>query len=374
MKSILFVNFDPLPDIRVENEGSILRQAGYRVTCVTHKGDSPVFNKIYHVSRTRLLNYGWPMGSFAYWYQLRRIIKVEKPDLVYLHNAVYPLVIMLLKFSKIPTITDLHEYNSVNRLARNNTVRRVQGALFRIDEKIHTRLSDGYILVSHLLPSNTWFPIYHKKPRIALENFTTLKQAKMLSTPISEDTPKLLPPKSDEGIIRIGYVGAVAAIGGRDFRGLIPLVHEFEGKLEFFVVGAKTPRSDKNMHYLGRVTQDEAFQLLKEFDALIMNPLARYIHPVSPNKLYQYIATGKPLIVDNHPSVAHRKDVLSFLIGDYESKESMRKAFTNLTDNFEEINNATKKNVDYTLSHLTWEHQAKEFVAFVEEIIATRIR
>ena len=362
------ITYDPLPDIRVENEAKILRNAGYRVSIVTHKGDAPGFDKVYRVPRSKLIAYYFPMQTIAYWFAIRRIVKVEKPDLIYVHNALFPVALLLFRLFQKPIITDLHEFNSVNRLSRDSTVRRVQGALFRIDEIIHTTYSDGYVLVSPFVPSHYVFPICKETPHTYLENYATREQAELLSTPLSADEPRILPPKTDPSIVRIGYVGGVARISGRDFRELKSLVHEFEGKIEFHVVGASQASQDKNFYYHAKVSQQDAFQVLRELDVLIMNPLTRYPHPVSPNKFYQYAATGKPLIVDEHPSIVAYKDRLSLIFMDYDDPSDVRATFQKIVDQLDELQEQAKKNSKYVLEHLTWEAQAEKLVSFVEKI------
>jgi len=121
---------------------------------------------------------------------------------------------------------------------------------------------------------------------------------------------------------RIGYVGMVNEIVDVDLIELLCRAHPewsvvIVGSLnsahrEFNASVARRWRDLPNLHYLGRQHPACLFDYVRAFDVCLM-PFVRcdYTDYVLPNKLFMYLASGKPVVSTDLPEVREYADVVS---------------------------------------------------------------
>ena len=177
-------------------------------------------------------------------------------------------------------------------------------------------------------------------------------------------------PKDLEAIPhpRVTFVGALTT--WIDFR----LINEAATKLEetqFILIGpidqtvSNSPellalKSRKNIHFLGPKPYDEVPNYLHHSDVLL---LPRTMDPYSlacdPLKLYEYLATGKPVVSTNHPST---KRFLDFIY----TGETSDEIITGIEDALSRSAETTELQKN-AVNSLSWETRISKLLGMINE-------
>jgi glycosyltransferase involved in cell wall biosynthesis len=253
-------------------------------------------------------------------------------------------------------------------------------------------------LIIDILDDNLNFPSITKKKRDALtEMFKYLCSEATVITAVSEylvdQTKKMTglnhiqylpngvdikkfqkkedtPPKDIEQIHhpRITFVGALTT--WIDF----PLIIVAAKKLEdhqFILIGPiddaltnhpdiVTLKSMKNVHFLGSKPYEQVPNYLHYSDVLL---LPRTMDPYSlacdPLKLYEYLATGKPVVSTNHPSTKRFLDFIQTGNTPEEIIEGIEKSLTR--------NDETSQRQKVVVNSLAWETRINQLLNMVNE-------
>lgn len=142
--------------------------------------------------------------------------------------------------------------------------------------------------------------------------------------------------KQDAGEFVVGYIGALAE--GRNLITIVEAVGELADKGVIMVIGGFGPVKHEvktyaerygNVNYLGFVPYTKVMDIERTFDLFVYmsdveNECQRW---VSPNKLFESMALGKPIIVSEGTLVADRVSAIGNGIAiKYSSKEELQKA------------------------------------------------
>jgi glycosyltransferase involved in cell wall biosynthesis len=119
-----------------------------------------------------------------------------------------------------------------------------------------------------------------------------------------------------------------------------------------------------NVHFLGRRDKEELPGYLKAFD-ICLNPFRknRLTDRVNPLKLYEYLASGRPVVSVDMPGVAEFKDVIE-IAGDYgEFLQAVERALQS------ENTERKKRRLEAAGGH-SWENRVQYMLERVGEMIA----
>lgn len=145
----------------------------------------------------------------------------------------------------------------------------------------------------------------------------------------------------------IGYIGALAE--GRNLLTIIDAVGELDNEGVSLVIGGFGPighgvdessKKYRNVTYIGSVPylpmNSEVLKIERTFDLFvyISNPENEGQRWVSPNKLFEGMALGKPIIVGEGTLVADRvSDIGNGIVVKYGSKEELKRAILRFKNN-----------------------------------------
>lgn len=320
--NILMVLENPYPpDERVENEINILTKNGFKITLVcTRRG-----GRIQVEEKENLTIYRIPISTFIYksgavalilpfyflfWYKhLLKIIKQSQFDVIHLHDL--PLVKVGLKLSKdfnLPLISDYHEnrpeimkmYRHIQTFPGKYIISIKKWVKYQIK---YTKKVDHLILVTDEAKDyyvNNYGVDPHKIT--VLPNYISLERFRMFK----HDND------SESDLKRIFTVVYFGDTGIR--RGILTILESAEilknEKIHFLIIGTSSDKhylqkiaNERNLHnvtFTGWIPVDEAIKLINN-SKVGLCPFLRNIHhdTTYANKMFQYMALGKPVLVSN---------------------------------------------------------------------------
>lgn len=320
--NILMVLENPYPpDERVENEINILTKNGFQITLVCTKRGG----RIQVEEKENLTIYRIPISKFIYksgavalilpfyfrfWYKhLLKIIKQFQFDVIHLHDL--PLVKVGLKLSKdfnLPLISDYHEnrpeimkmYRHIQTFPGKYIISIKKWVKYQIK---YTKKVDHLILVTEEAKDyyvNNYGVDPHKIT--VLPNYISLERFRMFK----HDND------SESDLKRIFTVVYFGDTGIR--RGILTILESAEilknKKIHFLIIGDSrdnhylqkiaTERNLHNVTFTGWIPVDEAIKLINN-SKVGLCPFLRNIHhdTTYANKMFQYMALGKPVLVSN---------------------------------------------------------------------------
>lgn len=318
------------PDERVENEINILTDKGFRVTlvCAHREGKIlveeegnlkilriPVSTFIYKSSALALVI---PI-YFRFWYNhLNGIIKQSRFDAIHLHDL--PLVKVGLRLSKkynIPLICDYHEnrpeimkmYSHVQKFPGKYFISITQWLKYQLK---YTKEVDRLILVTEEA-KDYYVSNYNVTPEkvTVLPNYISLKRFRMFSISI-------IPKSNSKNSFTATYFGDTGLRRGTQT--ILESAVLLKGSsIRFLIIGdsrdqdyLKTKTDEwklSNVTFTGRISVVEAITLINSSDVGLC-PFLRNIHhdTTYANKMFQYMALGKPVIVSNCTAQANFVD------------------------------------------------------------------
>lgn len=155
------------------------------------------------------------------------------------------------------------------------------------------------------------------------------------------------PYKSDKRIFTVGYIGSL--VEGRNLLTTVEAVGEQADESIRLVIGGFGPLardverlSEKynNVNYTGYMSYSDVLKTESLFDAFVYinDDRSKSQKWVSPNKLFESMAFGKPIIVGEGTLTAERVSAIgNGVIVKYGSKEELKRAILNLKNNPELI-------------------------------------
>jgi glycosyltransferase involved in cell wall biosynthesis len=326
-KNILMVLETPFPpDERVENEILVLIKGGFRITLVCaakeRKGNISVEKKenltIYRIPVPKFIYKSGALALmvpfyFSFWFKnIDRIITNNRPSAIHIHDL--PLVkvgIQLSRKHKIPVVADYHEnrpeimkmYHHVQTFPGKYLISLKGWHNYQITE---TPEVDRLILVTDEAKEYyaKQYGIDEKKITV-LPNYISTERFRAFE--ITDD--------ASQGIERFFTAVYFGETGLR--RGTMTILESArmlrDRNIKFIIIGNSREQSllEKtveswgldNVTLTGRLPVPKAMKIISASDAGLC-PFLRNIHhdTTYANKMFQYMALGKPVIVSDCPS------------------------------------------------------------------------
>lgn len=315
------------PDIRVENELGTLTDVGYKITllCATRSKEregKEVFSDQLVVYRKKLSTFlykskvgqlKFPFYDLFWKTFLKRHLSQngsEKYDIVHVHDlSLAKIGIWLKKQINTPVVLDLHEnYPYLIKDAKHT--QKGLGRLLsdykqwlQFEKQIIPKADYVICVVEEMKQRLLQFDNRPKNYHI-YQNVVNLKSINPYVEPQENDYFKLIyiggltPARGIQTVI-----DAIALLLTNQFK----IVFEIYGDGSFFKElksQTSTLNLDKAVKFKGKIPQDQVFEKIQKSDAAII-PHYKSVQNncSSPNKLYQYLSTGRAVIASDCDSV-----------------------------------------------------------------------
>jgi glycosyltransferase involved in cell wall biosynthesis len=144
-----------------------------------------------------------------------------------------------------------------------------------------------------------------------------------------------------------------------------------EVDIQEYKIIAKQNKVQDRVFFVGRVPYNELAKYLKVADAFVapFPDTEHYRHYMSPIKLFEYMAVGKPVIASDLPSI---KEVLG-KYGFYFTPENMNEFIAAVNTVCDE-NDLNQEYTEDLLGHsrqYTWDKRAKNIIEFIAVVLRT---
>ncbi|NSW94485.1 MAG: glycosyltransferase family 4 protein [Bacteroidales bacterium] len=396
MKILMLLEADFPPDIRVENEILALTGAENEVhlACYTKTGrpERDTWGKavIYRKKISQFI-YKSSVGClkfpfyFNFWRKfLIEVVSTTKFDAVHVHDL--PLSLLGLELKKalgIPLIIDLHEnWPSLVKTSK------------------HTRT----LLGRFLSPYNKWVKYEKKMLMNADRIITVIEEARervinldvdpekviIVSNTINTETIKINSTSKKDDAFALFYGGGI-----NQHRGLqvvleaVKILHESEIQVRFIIVGDGSYRKDLEklaerlgigslVNFTGRKSYNEMMEILSSSDAAVIPHLRTDNNDASsPNKLYQYMYLGKPVITADCLSLKRIvTETGAGFVYKNDSPDDLAKLIINIRSDKSRLEEAGRNGTKAVLEKYNWNNDSKRLTEMYskleQEIIGNR--
>jgi len=286
-------------DTRIfHKEAKTLAQAGYDVTLIAqHEGNAVV-------EGVKILGLPRPRNRLARifgltWHAFRMAIR-ERADVYHFHDPeLLPIGVLLKVFTRAKVIYDVHEDVPEQILTKNwipTPLRRPLAIVFNVGEKLLARALDAVVVATEGIAEK-----FQRLNPVVVHNYPDLG---MLPTSSS------VPYERKEKVLV--YVGGISKIRGavEMVRALEYLNPSLDVRLE--LLGRFEPsRLEKELqalpgyrrvHFLEWLPWKEAWQRAQRAIAglVLFHPAPNHTKSL-PNKLFEYMAAGLPVVASNFP-------------------------------------------------------------------------
>ena len=304
------------PDPRVLKEAKILQNNGYKVTVLcwdrlaTLKSEEilPSGVKVIRIKNIHS-SYGIGMRQLVrlprFWFAVQRYLITIKPEIIHCHDFdTLPAGLWYGLFHHIPIIYDAHEYYA--QLVKPRLKGLIGGivyALIKIGELLGARFSRAVVTVDDSLAA-----IYRKQNRkvIVLGHYPESKLALQSNAVFTRIYLVLLYAgrlSTDRGLLL--YADILRKLINKGIPARLVLAGVFTPESEKTRFNDYAKDIIKSIDYLGWIAYDQMPLIYREADIglAILLPEPRYI-AATPVKLFEYMASGLPVIASNFPSIA----------------------------------------------------------------------
>lgn len=378
MKILMLLETDFPPDIRVENEINYLSGLGHEihVACMTRR-DRPAFEKtsygyIYRQSVSSFI-YKSSVAAltfpfyFKFWRQFaKKITSQKKFDAVHVHDLPLAQIGFELKKKKnIKFILDLHE-NWPSYIETASHTNNFPGRLLSHVSKWHVYETEMVKKADYVIAV-----VEEMRDRLILSGTDGRKIKVVPNTVKSENytLPDESSDKSDHFILL--YSGGMDSQRGLDvpIEGMQLLKNE---NVVLWIVGTgsyeKILKRYVDDHHLkdyvkfwGWQKPDRMFSLINQSDVAII-PYIRSVQTdcSSPNKLFQYMLAGKPVLASNCISLQRiLNETNSGLCYTHNSSKDFVEKVIELKNNPEKIREFGKNGKEAVIKKYNWNNTAK---------------
>ena len=307
MKVCVLSSVHPCFDVRIfQKEARSLAEAGYQVTLV---GIGDFGERV--VDQIRVLGLPQPRSRalrFLNWYRILRIALREKADLYHFHDPELLLVGSIIRFlTKRPIIYDVHENYPQDILTKEwipGGLRKAISKIFRVFEDVMVRFADGVVVVNKHLAER-----FSGKSRVVtVSNYSRIERFIGEGRELEQGRERLKPYfvyagriSDDRGIyeclqalgelndenVELVCAGRIGYVSNQEFKMLL------DGS-----------QSATLFQYLGLLPYEDMPPLFRGalagllcFQATPNNLLG------TPNKLFEYMSAGIPVIASNFPFI-----------------------------------------------------------------------
>ena len=193
------------------------------------------------------------------------------------------------------------------------------------------------------------------------------------------DLPQEITEKIPNDKFIVGYTGTIGIANALDyFLESAKLLQNYEDIL-FVIVGDGKEKKNlikkyailKNVLFIDPIKKQQVQSMLKKFDACYIGLKKENLfkYGVSPNKLFDYMYSGKPIVYAINSGKANIVDIAKCGVSvEAESSESISKGILSLYNNSQEERKILGQNAkEYVLEHFTYEKLANKFIKEFED-------
>ena len=396
MKILMVLERDFPPDIRVEHEIETLLKAGHDVHLASFtRKESPEFENwkgaVIHRKPISSFMYKTSVGClkypfyFNFWRSfLSKLQERYQYDAVHIHDLpLAQLGVELKEKYKIRFILDLHE-NWPALLEVSNHVKSLLGRILSSDEqwreyeKEMVNQADDVIVV-----------VEENKQRMSGFINDPEKIHIVSNTPTSEDLDLILnhsvSPISDSGNMILFYGGGVTEHRGlQDF--LMALSELKDLNIKFWVVGdgsylqdlkqmANELKVEDKIIFWGWKNLEEMMNLMHEANVLLI-PHYKSAHTDTtiPHKLFQYMATGKPILATNcRPIERVINETEAGIIYEFNNQKSLISSLLKLYSNWKGKKVGQTEGINFIKSKYNWTFDGRNLINIYSSNEATTL-
>jgi glycosyltransferase involved in cell wall biosynthesis len=360
---IVSVTNDLVADNRVHKACNTLTEMGFGVllTGRCYKNSPEVAPRSYTTRRLRHIFRKGPLFYAEYNLRLFLFLLFSKCDILLSNDLdTLPGNALAAKLKRIPLVYDSHEYfTEVPELIHRPRVRQVWQWL---EERLVPGVSAAYTVCQSIAE------IYTLKYSIPFRVVRNVPE----STSFSGDAPEAIPEDSRSIIIYQGALnlgrGLEQAIRAMEYLPEAVLVLAGSGDKEEELRRLAAGVSPENVRFTGRLPLDKLTQLTRQaaLGLSIEEDMGLNYRFALPNKLFDYIQAGIPVVISNLPEM--RKIVEKYNIGLVAASHEPQV----LADTFREalfnnqLRNSWKAGLRNAASDLTWENEKH----IIEEIFS----
>jgi len=314
---------------------------------------------VYHESRLkRMLISAWRVYRSGY--------KLDA-NIYHFHDPELLPYGFLLKLRGKKVVYDVHEDVAADILDKDwitGWLRKSIAALFDFFEKLIALRLDGVAAVTVDI-ANKFKP--RKRTKVVLvRNFPVIS---LIDAVVNQ-------PEIKDGKFILIYSGMLTKN-----RGLIPLIqamHFVAHDIELWLLGEWENEALQNeccllsgyskVKYMGRVSQEMSIAKIKEADVGMINflPIPNHVTAL-PNKPFEYMACGLPMIMSNFDSWKEMFDGCALFVNPNDSKDIAEK-ITVLYQNRQMANEFGLKGFKLVREKYSWESESKTLVSLYNEL------
>jgi len=299
---------------------------------------------------------------------IKTLVEAYDPHIIHSHNAPDYLTVEALKsVPERPIIHDIHDSLTMRNTGYTEADDENQILNYAADEKSSCLGSDGLVFVSKILRD---FVVdrydIEDKPELIIPNYVSKDL-------IPIEFKKRL--SSKDGEIHIVYAGTITSrIEGHhyDLRNIFRKIAR--NGLHIHIYASREDEAYRSLssesrfiHYHGHLNQSELMKELTQYDygwaGFNGAKNMEHLDAVLPNKAYEYIACGLPILTFPHRSLKEfvEKDKVGIVVQDLELKNKLL-----LGEELRE--NVMEKRCDYTI-----ESRIGDLIDFYETTIESRV-
>jgi len=354
---------DLATDQRVFRTCLVLHEIGFEVTLIGRKlPDSLPLERPYKVKRFKFLINRSPIFYLAYNLRLFFYLLGTHQDILWANDLDTLLANSLISIIKNkPLIYDSHElFTESTQLYKRYFVKKI----WEIIENFCFNHIDTFITVSE--PIAAFYKKKYKKPIYIIRNLPIRFYA---DDKLSQSKDKFTLVMQGNVNIRRGYEEAIISLKQLD-------------NVYMYIIGngdainkLKEIIQEENINDKVRLIAKQPYEEMMRYTSsadvglCIENPNFLNSYYSLPNKIFEYIQAGIPIIATNLPEI--KKIIEKYEIGiliDKLTPEAIAEAINKLK-NDQSLYNKLKENVNRAAAELTWENESKELEKIVKKYL-----
>lgn len=307
---------------------------------------------------------------FSPWIMLIKALKL-KANLYHFHDPELLLIAPFLLLSKAKVIYDSHEDIPRSLLTRDwipTVLKKPISSVFELLENTISKRLSGIIGATPYIANR--FKILNKNT-IAINNFPLQKEIEQLSK-IEQSCPLVK-----------NHAPSVCYIGGiNKIRGIKEIINALEyNDVKLTLAGwfesdsieneAHHTPGWKKVDFVGTVSRKEVSEILSSSIAglVIFHPVPNHIN-AQPNKIFEYMAAGIPVIASNFPLWSKIIDEHQCgLCIDPMDPKAIAEAIQQINDNPSKARTMGENGRKAVLSQFNWGNEEKKLFSFYENIL-----
>ena len=374
MKILMILSKEFTVDLRVFKEAESLVEAGHKVTVLMwdRKGEHETESTVEGIKVIRMRNTSFmkilPNDLFRnpFWWRnaYKKGLKLFKNgfnfDVVHCHDLdTLKIGIWLKKKLKVKLVYDAHEI--FGYMIEKDVPNFIVKFVFNMEKKL-IQYVDEIITVNKPVES------YLKK--IVDKSITIVMNCK---NPLYN---KYKPPKNK--VFTISFIGTFEK--GRFFPEIVDLIGNVE-KIKFIIAGKKehfklykivekTSAKYDNIEFLGQIPFNHVLPLTFKTDVVIypIDSSTRNSKIITPNKLFEAMACGRPLICSKKTHAGYLTEKLQCGIAADSSLDSIKKAVLTLRDNPELCRKFGENGLKAAIREYNWDKQKEKLIELYKKL------